>query len=70
MPAAVTIDSNELRSLVKDAVAEALREQLATMREIIDEEMEDKGLLRAMDEVATSARVSRDEITGILKAKQ
>ena len=35
MPAAVTIDPNELRSLVKDAVAEALREQLATMREII-----------------------------------
>jgi predicted oxidoreductase len=70
MPDTVTISPNELRSLVKAAVTEAFQEQRAAMHDMVDEEIEEIGLAKAMDEADITGRVSREEIFGILKSQQ
>ncbi len=66
MSATITIDPAELRSIVKDAVAEALSEKFDAVQARLVEDYEDQCLVRAIEAVDPSDRVSRDEIVKIL----
>lgn len=68
--ATLTIEADQLKRLIKEAMQEALAERRAEIEETVDERMEDMGLLRAMEEADHSKTVSREEIFAILDAKQ
>ena len=54
------IDEKELKVMVKAAVAEALEEQRALVKEIVEEAIEEIGLTRAIDEGLQSAPAKRE----------
>jgi hypothetical protein len=65
-----TIDSTELKRLVKEAVAEALREERGALRHVIEDVVEEVALARAMQEADGRDRVSREVVIGALKGWQ
>jgi hypothetical protein len=67
--ATITIEADQLKSLIKDAVLEAWQAHRAEVEQVVDEHLEDIGLLRAMEEVDPSKTVSLDEVYAILDAK-
>ena len=64
------IDEKELKALLKAAVAEALEEHRALVREIVDEAIEEIALSRAIDEGLQNAPANRDEVFAILEGAQ
>jgi di/tripeptidase len=66
---AIAIDPAELRSLIKSAVDEAMREHAASMREVVDETLEDMALGRAILEAKDSPTMSVDEFFASLAAE-
>jgi hypothetical protein len=64
------IDEKELKDLVKSAVAEALQEQRAMVKEIVDEAIEEIALARAIDEGLDTKPATREEIFHILESAQ
>lgn len=64
------IDEKELKDLVKTAVAEALEEQRALVKEIVEEAIEEIALARAIDEGLESKPATRDEIFQVLENAQ
>ena len=64
------IDEKELKNLVKSALAEALEEQRALVKEIVEEAIEEIALARAIDEGLASKPATREEIFHILESPQ
>lgn len=60
-------DEEKLKSLFKAAIIEVLEERGDFLREAVEEAIEDIALARAMDEAASGANVSRDEVFEILE---
>lgn len=65
-----TIDENELKKLLKAAVAEALVEQRTLVKEIVEEAIEEIALARAIDEGLETEPVTRDEVFHVLESAQ
>ena len=58
---AISIDTAELKTLIRSAVNEALQAHLSELQSDWDDDMTDAGLARAMDEVRDSPPMSPDE---------
>jgi hypothetical protein len=67
--ATITIEADQLKSLIRDAVLEAWQAHRAEVEEVVDERLGDIGLLRAMDEVDPSKTAPLDEVIAFLDAK-
>jgi hypothetical protein len=64
------IDDKDLKNLLKAAVAEALEEQRALVKEIVEEAIEEIALARAIDEGLETKPATRDEVFHILESAQ
>ena len=64
------IDEKDLKDLVKAAVAEALEEQRALVKEIVEEAIEEIALARAIDEGLETKPATREELFHILESVQ
>jgi hypothetical protein len=62
----VPVDEDRLKDLLKTAIAEVLEERRDFVVELLEEALEDVGLVRAMEAAEGSPFVSRDEIMRIL----
>ena len=67
---ATMIDEKDLKILLKAAVAEALEEQRALVKEIVEEAIEEIALARAIDEGLETKPATRDEVFHILESAQ
>jgi hypothetical protein len=67
---ATMIDEKDLKDLLKAAVAEALEEQRALVKEIVEEAIEEIALARAIDEGLETKPATREEIFHILESAQ
>ena len=65
-----TLDTSELKELLKSAISEVLQEQKEVFTDIIIEAMEDIGLVKAIEEVENTEPVSREAIFKILSQQQ
>jgi hypothetical protein len=68
--ATATIDEENLKSLVKSALVEALEEHRDLVREIVEEAMEDIALAHAIEQGLGGESVSRDEVFAILEGER
>ncbi len=59
-------DSAELKAMIKAAMAETLAEQRGLLYEMIEEALEDIGLVRAMEEGLKSPPATREEVFAAL----
>jgi hypothetical protein len=64
------IDEKDLKNLLKAAVAEALEEQRALVKEIVEEAIEEIALARAIDEGLETKPATREEVFHILESAQ
>ena len=64
------INEKDLKNLLKAAVAEALEEQRALVKEIVEEAIEEIALARAIDEGLETKPATRDEVFHILESAQ
>ncbi|MBI5473995.1 MAG: hypothetical protein HY961_16785 [Ignavibacteriae bacterium] len=62
----IIMSDDKLKQLMKAAFIEALEERKDLFRELIDEALEDIGLVQAIEEGRSSGSVSREEIFKIL----
>jgi hypothetical protein len=65
----MSVSETQLKDMVKAAMAEALVEQRALLRDIIEEVIEDIALSRAIDEGLQTPAVSRDEVFAALDSQ-
>ena len=63
------IDSKALKVVLKEAIAETLREERPLLHEIFAEVLEDFALGEAIREGLRTERASREEIFGALKGQ-
>jgi hypothetical protein len=68
--ATATIDEEKLKSLVKSAVVEALKEHRDLVQEIVEEVMEDIALAHAIEQGLGGESVSRGEVFAILEGER
>ena len=68
--ATATFDEEKLKSLVKSALVEALKEHRDLMQEIVEEAMEDIALAHAIEQGLGGETVSRDEVFAILEGER
>ena len=61
-----TLDTSELKKLIKSAISEVLQEQKEVFTDIIIEAMEDIGLAKAIAKGESTEPVSREGIFKIL----
>ena len=66
----MSLNEAQLKELLKSAVAEVLEEQRDFVKEIVEEAIEDIGLVRAVDEGIASEDVHRDEVFAVLDTSQ
>ena len=64
-----TLDTSELKELLKSAISEVLQEQKEVFTDIIIEAMEDIGLVKAIAKGENTEPVSREAIFKILSQK-
>jgi hypothetical protein len=64
-----TIDEEILKKLLKSALIEALEERRDLLQGIVEEALEDIGLVHAIDEGLGGPSVSRKQVLSILEAK-
>ena len=57
-----TMENQELKGLVKEALIEVLQDRRDLIRDVLDEALEDLGLLQAIEEGRNSQEVSREEV--------
>jgi len=62
----VPVDEDRLKELLKAAIAEVLEERRDLVVELVEEALEDVGLIRAMEEAEGSPFVSRNEVMRLL----
>jgi hypothetical protein len=63
------VSQDQLKELVKAAIAELLEERRDLLRDVIEEAMEDIALARAIEEGEGTKVISRDEVFNLLKAE-
>jgi hypothetical protein len=68
--ATATFDEEKLKDLLKMALVEALEENRDLVQDIVEEDMEDIALARAIEQGLGSESVSRDEVFTILEGTQ
>lgn len=64
------IDEKRLKVVVKAAVAEALEEQRALVKEIVEETIEEIALRRAIDEGLQTPPATREEVFAVFEGAQ
>ena len=57
-----TIEQEQLKGLIKEALVEIIEERRFMLRELFEEVLEDFALARAIEEDRRSETVSRDEV--------
>jgi len=65
-----TVDSAELKKLLKTAMVEVLEEKRELVRDAVAEAIEDIGLIRAIEEGVRSEAVSREEVFAVLQGRR
>jgi hypothetical protein len=65
-----TTELAQLKRSVKEALIELLHEDPTFLREIVEEALEDVGLLRAMKEGRKTKLVPREKLAQLLKGKK
>jgi hypothetical protein len=63
-----TMDEQTLKAILKAAIVEVLEERRDLVREIIEEALEDAGLIAAIDEGLETDSVNRSDIFPLLDA--
>lgn len=69
MSTSLSLDSLQVKALLKEAMLELMLERRAEFAEFLVEALEDVGLSRAIDVGRTEEYVDRDEIMAILDPK-
>ena len=64
----ITIDSTELKELIRSVVDEAVEERLSKLESDWDDEQTDQALARAMDEARNSPILSPAEFRQLLES--
>ena len=64
----MSIDEQHLKNLIKSSFVEVLSEKREWVASIIEEVIEDMGLLRAMEEAEGSESVSMEEVRRVLRS--
>jgi hypothetical protein len=67
MPETV-MSEKKLKALLKAAVIEALEERRDLVRDVVDEALEDRAMVRAIDEESQSPTIDRSEVYKILES--
>jgi hypothetical protein len=65
-----TIDEDNLKKVLKSALVEVLEERRDLVQEILEDALEDIGLLRAIEQGLHGSSVSRKQVFSILEAKR
>ncbi|HEY0602847.1 MAG TPA: hypothetical protein VGD58_08045 [Herpetosiphonaceae bacterium] len=63
-----SIDEQTLKTILKAAIVEVLEERRDLVREIIEEALEEAGLVAAIDEGLQTEKVSKTDIFSLLDA--
>lgn len=63
------VDHDALKAALKEAVLELLRERPAEVRGLVEEMIEDFGLVRAIEEGRETGFVSREEVDATLRGQ-
>ena len=63
------VSQDQLKDLVKAAIAEVLEERRDLLRDVIEEAMEDIALARAIEEGEGTEIISRDAVFNLLKVE-
>lgn len=61
------VENQEIKGLVKEALIEVLQDRRDLIRDVLDEALEDIGLLKAIEEGRHSEEVSREEVFALLE---
>jgi hypothetical protein len=64
----IAVEDARLKEIFKAALIEVLEERRDLVREVIEEALEDAGMVRAIEEGAKDDLVSEDEIFAVLKS--
>lgn len=64
-----SVEQNELKQAIKEAITEVVRENSDLVKEILAEVLEDVALLQRIEEGRQTELVSRDEIMELLEPK-
>ena len=62
-----TIESNELKAIVKEALLEIIEERRDLVHEVLEEALEDIALARAIEEGKNSGTANRDDVFAVLQ---
>lgn len=65
----VAINQDQLKDIIKAAVAEALQEQRDLLHEVVEEALEDIALVRAIEEGESSELIEREVVFKILEGE-
>jgi hypothetical protein len=66
----LSVDEGKLKDLLKTAILELLEERKDLVRELLEEALEDIGLVRAIEAGEHTGTVSRDEVFKVLEGGQ
>ena len=62
-----TIESNELKAIIKEALLEIIHERRDLVHELLEEALEDIALARAIEEGKESGTANRDDVFAVLQ---
>lgn len=65
----ISLNEYQIKSIFKAAIIEVLEERKDLLVEVLEEVLEDMGLITAMKAGEESAEVSREEVFKLLRAK-
>ena len=66
----ISVDEGKLKDLLKTAILELLEERKDLVRDLLEEALEDIGLVRATEAGEQTGTVSRDEVFKVLEGGQ
>ena len=66
----LSIDEGKLKDLLKTALVEVLEERQDLVRDLLEEALEDIGLIRAIEAGEQTGTVSRDVVCRVLEGGQ
>ena len=64
-----SINQDQLKDLIKAALAEALEEQRDLLHEVVEEALEDLTLARAIEEGESTDLIGREEVLKLLEGE-
>ena len=66
----LSVDEGKLKDLLKTAILELLEERKDLVRDLLEEALEDIGLIRAIEAGEQSGSVGREEVFRVLEGGQ